>query len=339
MRVTLAVHRFATEGPGWTFLQIHQALLEAGLLERCVYVYERGGGLDVLDGARELVFHKSHMNNLKNGGVLISPLGRSLGLLRRAKKLGMKTLLANFSTHPLNVMERLGPIYAKTGATPITEEGLGRSLEEIRLADHHLVLSGLAKRTYVGRGVPEGRVHVAHLGVELGRFRYSRPPEEFRALFVGTNAIRKGLPYLYRAWEILGLDAELLVRGSPRLPNPPKNVVEVPWVGDIAELYARASVTVLPSLEDGFGVTVLESLACGRPVIVSDQTGASELIEHGTHGLIVSAENYWALADAIRYFYDHPAEVLRMGKEGRRLAEQHPAERFRRRVTEIVRNL
>jgi len=338
MRVTLAVHRFATEGPGWTFLQIHQALLEAGLLERCVYVYGRGGGLDVLDGARELVFQKSHMNNLK-GGLLVSPLGRSLGLLRRAKKLGMKTLLANFSTHPLNVLERLGPIYAKTGATPITEEGLKRSLEEIRLADHHLVLSGLAKRTYVERGVPEECVHVAHLGVELERFRYAAPPEEFRALFVGTNAVRKGLPYLYKAWEALGLDAELLVRATPRLSNPPKNVVEVPWVEDIAGLYARASVTVLPSLEDGFGVTVLESLACGRPVVVSDQTGASELIEHGTHGLIVPAENYWALADAIRYFYDHPAEVERMGREGRRLAERYPMRRFRERVVEIVRGL
>jgi len=330
------VHRFATEGPGWTFLQIHQALLEAGLLERCVYVYERGGGLDVLDGARELVFQKSHMNNMRNHKLLISPLGRSLGLLRRAKKLGMKTLLVNFSTHPLNVLERLEWTYSKIGATPITEEGLGRSLKEIELADGHLVLSELAKRTYVEQGVPAERVHVAHLGVELERFRYSQPPEEFRVLFVGTNAIRKGLPYLYRAWEILGLDAKLLVRGSPRLPNPPKNVVEVPWVEDIVELYTRASVTVLPSLEDGFGVTVLESLACGRPVIVSDQTGASELIEHGTHGLIVPAENYWALADAIRYLYDHPAEVRRMGREGRRLAERYPMKRFRSRVVEIV---
>jgi len=332
------VHRFATEGPGWTFLQIHQALLEAGLLERCVCVYERGGGLDVLDGARELVFQKS-MNNMKNRGVLISPLGRSLGLLRRARRLGIKTLLVNFSTHPINVLERLEWIYAKTGATPITEEGLRRSLEEIRLADHHLVLSGLAKRTYVERGVPEERVHVAHLGVELGRFRHAEPPQKFTALFVGTNAIRKGLPYLYKAWETLGLNAELLVRATPRLSNPPKRVVEVPWVEDIAELYARASVTVLPSLEDGFGVTVLESLACGRPVIVSDQTGASELIEHGIHGLVVPAENYWALADAIRHFHDRPEEVERMGREGRRLAERYPIRRFRERVVEIVEGL
>jgi glycosyltransferase involved in cell wall biosynthesis len=64
---------------------------------------------------------------------------------------------------------------------------------------------------------------------------------------------------------------------------------------------------------------VYETLACGRPAVVSDFPGQAELVREGRCGLVVPAEDPRALAEAVAWLWGHPAEAAEMGDRGRRL--------------------
>src|SRR5690606_19040625 len=64
----------------------------------------------------------------------------------------------------------------------------------------------------------------------------------------------------------------------------------------LVELYRSSDALLLPSLEDSFGMVVAEALACGTPALVSDRTGASDLIREGVNGWVVPAGDTEQLA-------------------------------------------
>jgi UDP-glucose:(heptosyl)LPS alpha-1,3-glucosyltransferase len=68
--------------------------------------------------------------------------------------------------------------------------------------------------------------------------------------------------------------------------------------------YRAADVTILPSCADAFGYVVSESLACGTPVIVSDQCGSSELIRTGKDGFVFQAGDVEGLVAALEQCED-----------------------------------
>ncbi|MER3404129.1 MAG: hypothetical protein C4289_02260, partial [Chloroflexota bacterium] len=97
--------------------------------------------------------------------------------------------------------------------------------------------------------------------------------------------------------------------------------------GDPALTYATASVCVVPSIEDGFGYVVLEALASGAPVIVSDQVGARDAVRPGENGFIVPAGDPVALAERLEYLYRQRAALPRMRAAARAVAEMYSYER------------
>lgn len=127
-------------------------------------------------------------------------------------------------------------------------------------------------------------------------FEYS--DEDFVLLLIGNDWTNKGLEPLLRAFVLLchvplrllvvGADdpglyqgwlADLASRDRVRFERPSP---------DVLSFYAAADAYVGPSLEDAFGLPILEAMACGLPVIASIRTGASELINDGVTGLLLS---------------------------------------------------
>ena len=92
----------------------------------------------------------------------------------------------------------------------------------------------------------------------------------------------------------------------------------------LPELYSRFLVSVFPSVEDSesFGVVAVEAGACECPVVTSDADGFTETVVNGETGLIVPKRDVEKTAEAIQYFLDHPEERERMGRAGRRRAEE-----------------
>ena len=89
---------------------------------------------------------------------------------------------------------------------------------------------------------------------------------------------------------------------------------------DLAEAYACSHIMIFPSPTETFGNVVLESLACGTPVIGASVGGVKNIITHGTTGLLCEPKQTNSFLSSIYTLLDHPKEREYMGKQGRNYA-------------------
>jgi len=146
---------------------------------------------------------------------------------------------------------------------------------------------------------------------------------DFVVLLIGNDWKKKGLDQLIRASAILENPIQLLVVGKDdaglyrpilRELRLEDRVRFLPPSADVLSFYAAADAYAGPSLEDAFGLPILEAMACGLPVIASVQAGASENILDGTTGyLLRDPTNHIELAELLRRFVEDRQQAQRMG--------------------------
>ena len=161
-------------------------------------------------------------------------------------------------------------------------------------------------------------------------------------LFSSDIIPRKGVEYLVRAADIvvnqLGYkDTLFLLKGKVsekvylenmrkliedyKLVENVKIVGYIPWE-DLKRLYVASDIYVLPSLEEPCPTSLLEPLACGKPLIGTNVGGIVTMIKNGWNGFLVEPANEKELAEKIKYLIDHPEKWDEMGKNSRKLAEE-----------------
>jgi glycosyltransferase involved in cell wall biosynthesis len=93
-------------------------------------------------------------------------------------------------------------------------------------------------------------------------------------------------------------------------------------VSDIAGVWARAHIAVLPSRREGLPKCLLEAAACGRPMVATDVPGCREVAIHGQTGLLVPVDDPLALAEAIGKLAGSADMRAQFGRHARELVEQ-----------------
>lgn len=88
---------------------------------------------------------------------------------------------------------------------------------------------------------------------------------------------------------------------------------------DMPVVLASAAVVTLPSYREGLPKVLLEAAACGKPIVAADVPGCREVVRHHVNGLLVPAKNPAALAEAIGFLLDHPAQCAAMGVAAREI--------------------
>ena len=202
----------------------------------------------------------------------------------------------------------------------------GQIDQAVRRADHIIADSESTRRDILTLlGAPPDKVSVVYLAANpmyrpilLSRAR-QRAAEKFDLrgefiLFVGTIEPRKNLPTLLRAYRQLldayKLDVDLALVGGegwlygeiPRLVEELRLTERARFLGrvsntDLLHLYNAAGVLAHPALYEGFGLTPLEAMACGTPVVVSNNSSLPEVV--GDAGLLVEPEDVDAWAAAL----------------------------------------
>ena len=86
--------------------------------------------------------------------------------------------------------------------------------------------------------------------------------------------------------------------------------------------YSRADVTVLASVEDAFGYVMGEALACGCPVIATENTGGPDLLTDGVEGYIVPIRSPEAIAEKLVWIYRNPERAREMRRAALRRVRQ-----------------
>jgi glycosyltransferase involved in cell wall biosynthesis len=165
------------------------------------------------------------------------------------------------------------------------------------------------------------------------------------ALFVGIDFERKGGPALLRAWSMVRErlpDAELWVVGPKSRPAAAEQP-GVRWHGfvsdrrQLADLYKRATLFVLPSLFEPLGSVLLEARGHGLPCIGTDRGSFRESIDDGVDGLLVPPGEPEPLADALVSLLGDPERAAFMGRRGHaQVLTEHTWERVADRMAPYI---
>jgi glycosyltransferase involved in cell wall biosynthesis len=165
---------------------------------------------------------------------------------------------------------------------------------------------------------------VIYNGIDTGRFGKTTLPREPFILFVGGMESRKGLEFAIQTLEILvkkGRDLRLVAIARPGF----KGVESRAWFDHLIErcglgkkvaihelideeelmrLYATASVFLLPTRMEGWGLSIMEAMASGCPVVSTPVGGVTELVRSGENGLLVRVGDVHGFAEAIELLLD-----------------------------------
>ncbi len=133
-------------------------------------------------------------------------------------------------------------------------------------------------------------------------------PDKKTLLLVSTSHNRKGLPLMLQVMQQLQRQPiQLAIAGTPQ-HNLPDNVVSLGFHTNMKKLYWAADLLVHPAVYEPFGQAVAEALACGCPVLVSDKTGAKEIL-NTLLGLVVPHLQPELWAKAIEKALSHPFSI------------------------------
>ena len=165
------------------------------------------------------------------------------------------------------------------------------------------------------------------------------PSDAFIVSFHGVLGPRKNVELLVRAVAELSRELKvyaLIVGYGPTLPKVRRLATElrapVIFAGlrtDIPEVLSAADAAAHLSTAEGFSNSVLESMACGLPMIVSDATSHPEQVEDGEQGVLVPPGQWEGVADAIRWLAGDPEARAQLGKAARqRVTEEFSRQRM-----------
>jgi glycosyltransferase involved in cell wall biosynthesis len=212
-----------------------------------------------------------------------------------------------------------------------------------RQVDLYIALSEFARRKLIQGGLPPGRIVVKPNFLQLDPGAGSG--EGSYALFAGRLSPEKGVGPLLRAWRMLPRIPLLLAGEGPLLQRARRQADSLGGVevlgrcprDELFRLMKGARFLVFPSLwYESSPMVIVESFACGLPVLAACQGAAAEIVEHGRTGLLVPPGDAKRLAEAAAWLWSRPAEARRMGREARAEFEaKYSAQRNYARLMEI----
>jgi glycosyltransferase involved in cell wall biosynthesis len=242
--------------------------------------------------------------------------GQALAQLRTAGRLGYRSrALVSANSHIRQVARRHADArrrYPLEGSW--TAHLVERNLAEYACADRIYVASRYVRESFLREGFAAERLLDFPLTPDPRYAEHERTPpgERFEIVYVGSLAVHKGVPLLIDAVRRLPhADISLVLvggwgtRGMRRFVQgacaaDPRILVSP---GDPLTRLRGASLCVHPAYEDGFAYAPAEALACGVPVLVSEDTGMKELIDAPRTGLILPTGDLDALTEAIEAAY------------------------------------
>ncbi len=193
--------------------------------------------------------------------------------------------------------------FDRTGGTGVNQDVYHIEREGMRFADAIVAVSQWTKNLIVRHyGVPPEKVTVVHNGIDAADYRLLpdrlvalKQAGEKIVLFVGRITLQKGPDYFVRAAKrVLELEPKVyfMIAGSGDMEGQVLREAAALGIADrviftgfvrgaeLDALYQSADLYVLPSVSEPFGITPLESLVNGTPVIISYQSGVAEVLRH-----------------------------------------------------------
>jgi glycosyltransferase involved in cell wall biosynthesis len=254
----------------------------------------------------------------------------ALETIKSAKRLGIPTVLERPNAHTRLCYEvvaaehkRIG-IYTPHGDYQPNKVVLAREEAEFDACDFLLCASEFAARSFLDLGFPEGKILRHRYGFDEGEYfpaaELREPGRRFTALFVGVDAVRKGLHLATAAWlsSPASKDGAFLIAGelteeykrrfAADLSHP--SIVQLGHRHDVAQLMKNADILLMPSIEEGFGLVCAEAIGTGCVPLAS--TACTEICRHMENALVHNVGDVSTLRQQIADLYGNPELLARL---------------------------
>jgi glycosyltransferase involved in cell wall biosynthesis len=208
----------------------------------------------------------------------------------------------------------------------------------IRNFDKIIAVSDKIKDEMIVKGIPEKKIQVVNNGIDLERFREEKKPKKIRKEFCFTNNEfiigtignlnrEKGHFYLIEAAKIIVRNfsnVKFLIIGDGNLKKKLSSQVNkyglknkfffTGYRSDIPELLSIIDIFILPSINEGLPMVLLEAMAAKKPIIATRVGAVPKVIDNNLNGILVNARNSSELAIAISKIIKNPSKGEKMAR-------------------------
>lgn len=293
---------------------------------------------------------------VKNGDVVYGFAGCSLYSGRRAIKVGGRYILDRACPHFEYQEALLKHEYAKL-EIDFYGSGFFRKkmlLEEYYLAEKIIVPSQYSANSFCNYPDLSKKIVTISIPPKLNNATIKNKKIQNNNQVVigviGADLVRKGYFYLLDAWRLLDIkntNARLVIKGpkqqflkSKVISQLLKSLSAVTYGGfysDINIFYNKIDILVLPSVDEGFGMVVLEAMANSVPVIVTDHVGASYFVREANSGIIVNAAETSGLVTALTTLIKDAKLREELGNNGRAfMKKQYNIDSYKTSILEVL---
>ena len=253
----------------------------------------------------------------------------ALEVLREAKLRGAMAILGQIDPGPgeashVEAIAAAHGLVADKGLAP-GEAYWARWREECSIADRITVNSNWSRDLLVAEGIDRSKIAVVPLIYtppigDVSRPHAHKTNDRLEFLFLGQVNVRKGIVELIDAMrQLMDRNVRLTVIGpvearlhsflASGVPANVRILGKVPR-SKVGKHYGEADIFVLPTHSDGFGLTQLEAMGYGLPVLASRHCGA--VVRDGIDGRLLDRVTPGAIAKRIHWFCDHREQLARM---------------------------
>lgn len=291
------------------------------------------------------IFDKKSSKLVKNDtDILTTTASLYKHTIKKAKNENITVVVDSGSAHASFQKEILKEEYEKFNVDyfpfQISDKRIfNNTLKSYKESDYIFVPSSFAKRTFLKKGFSKEKIVKVPYGVDLSEFRQVKKQDDiFRVVFAGGMTLQKGVHYLLKAFNELNLpDSELILLGSKSPEIKPffkkYNVIEKQELGkgngeirflghkpqkELYNYYSQGSVYCQPSIQDGFGMVIIQAMSCGLPVIATENTGGPDVIKKGENGFISPIRDIDYLKDKLTYLYENRDKCKQMGQNAKK---------------------
>lgn len=278
--------------------------------------------------------------------ILIGYENSNLWSFKMAKKRGKITVLDFTAVHH----GFQNPVLTATNVYSNSKEVAyisNQKEEALRYTDYIIALSTFAEKTLIDSGFPQNRIYKTYLGINQTVFT---PKNQYNTegplelYFVGTLSYRKGLPFMMQLLNTL-IERKFNVRLTLIGPVDDFEVPEldapyfryIPFLSHTAlvKIHHELDLFIFPSNIDSWAQVVIEAMACGSPILVSENTGAKDAVAQGG-GVVLPVGDLTAWVNAVEHFYNNRFLLKKVGEQAALVSKQYTWEAYHEQIFEIM---